>query len=482
MAWVSGGVQAGSLAEEGGVAPAATPAYSGPPRPPGIPEHYVFDEDTELWMPPSAVSKSQSQKPAKDALVVKKDLGGGAEITVFKSSAANPSPYTQGSSTDPICFEYTNSGTCSRLARGEICRYRHLEANHPDVIRDKVRQGKLPPSSLSLAGEQPSTLQAVLSNPLAALAPGALAAMAPFDDPGPTASLCFDFVNNGTCPRVAAGERCKYRHLPPHHPDVIADKIKQGKLNPLSAASLIASAGSPAALAQVLAAQQHAPLPQVNDPAAVAAAAAAIPDPGPGFQLCFDFVNRGACSRLQRGEICRYRHLPPSHPDVIADKIKQGKAPGVLLPASLSAGAALALPDSGGGKPVVVQTYAGADAAPKSRRKASSSRSSSSDAGARFRERDRERSHRYEWRGYDRGRRYDEYRRHDHYERRRHDDHYDRRRHDDYERRYERRRSPERRYDRYERRDRRSAERGDSRRSDKAEKGGEEEERAPSAQ
>lgn len=65
-----------------------------------------------------------------------------------------------------------------------------------------------------------------MSNPLAALAPGALASMPP-EDPGPAFSLCFDYVNNGSCPRLKAGEKCKYRHLPPLHPDVIADKIKQ---------------------------------------------------------------------------------------------------------------------------------------------------------------------------------------------------------------------------------------------------------------
>ena len=42
------------------------------------------------------------------------------------------------------------------------------------------------------------------------------------------------------------------------------------------------------------------------------------------------FGRSGMCSRLQRGEVCRYRHLPPNHPEVVADKIKQGKAPGAM--------------------------------------------------------------------------------------------------------------------------------------------------------
>lgn len=110
MAWVSGGVQAGSLSEPGGV---------GPPRPSTIPAHYVFDEQSELWMPPSAVK--EKEREGAETGVVKKDLGGGAQITVFKSSASNPSPYGQGHEGEPICFEYTNSGSCrcAQRAGGE---------------------------------------------------------------------------------------------------------------------------------------------------------------------------------------------------------------------------------------------------------------------------------------------------------------------------------------------------------------------------
>ncbi|EOD25135.1 hypothetical protein EMIHUDRAFT_463474 [Emiliania huxleyi CCMP1516] len=99
-----------------------------PPRPPGIPEHYIFDTEVELWMPPSAIAKARSRCAA----------------------AAAAAAATRSS--------------------GEICRYRHLDASHPDVIADR---------ELLL-------------------------------DPG-------------------AGETCRYRHLPPAHPDVVADRIRQGK-------------------------------------------------------------------------------------------------------------------------------------------------------------------------------------------------------------------------------------------------------------
>ncbi|KOO23744.1 hypothetical protein Ctob_004612 [Chrysochromulina tobinii] len=40
-------------------------------------------------------------------------------------------------------------------------------------------------------------------------------------------------------------------------------------------------------------------------------------DPGPEFQMCFDYVTKGACKRLANGIVCRSRHLPKDHPDVV---------------------------------------------------------------------------------------------------------------------------------------------------------------------
>ena len=48
--------------------------------------------------------------------------------------------------TGRICFPFLNSGTC---ARGNLCKFRHLEQDHPDAIADRLRTGhthKLPPS------------------------------------------------------------------------------------------------------------------------------------------------------------------------------------------------------------------------------------------------------------------------------------------------------------------------------------------------
>ena len=136
-AFTSGGVVQGTIQP---TLPHNKPA--GPARPPGIPKHYVFDEEVELWMPPSAISKASVVTSGNSS-----NAFAGSGITVIKSGESNPAPYA-ASKDDPICFEFTNTGTCSRIVRGQICRYRHLEAHHPDVLADKVRQGKLPPSAL----------------------------------------------------------------------------------------------------------------------------------------------------------------------------------------------------------------------------------------------------------------------------------------------------------------------------------------------
>ena len=211
MNFTSGGTIEGTISST----PPAPPPSAQPQRPPGIPAHYVFDEEVELWMPPSAIAKA-----AAVALVPK---GPSSGITVIKSGDSNPAPYS-GSSNDPICFEFTNTGVCSRLNSGQICRYRHLQADHPDVIADKVRQGKLPPSALESG--------------LAPAEPG----IPP--DPGQGAQLCFDFINSGKCARLASGAGCKYRHLPQGHPEVIADKVRQGKISPAMAAQLLSGAAA----------------------------------------------------------------------------------------------------------------------------------------------------------------------------------------------------------------------------------------------
>ena len=214
----------------------ATLEHKAPARPPGIPEHYVFDEEVELWMPPSAIAKAAAVKAAGGAT---------SELQIISSSAAGPNAPYEGNPNDPICFEYTNSGACSRLARGEMCRYRHLPQTHPDVIADKVRQGKLPPEALVAAragdeerlrqimvtGNQPAGAAAAQNVPYSvSLMPGMTEA--DLADPGPSVSLCFDYVNNSACTRLRNGQTCKYRHLPQTHPDVIKDKLRQGKLTP----------------------------------------------------------------------------------------------------------------------------------------------------------------------------------------------------------------------------------------------------------
>ena len=39
-----------------------------------------------------------------------------------------------------ICFPWLNHGSCSR---GEFCKFRHLEQDHPDAVADRVRTGRV---------------------------------------------------------------------------------------------------------------------------------------------------------------------------------------------------------------------------------------------------------------------------------------------------------------------------------------------------
>lgn len=61
--------------------------------------------------------------------------------------------------------------------------------------------------------------------------------------------------------------------------------------------------------------------------------------PAPGeTRICFPFMNKGRC---ERGNMCRFRHLTPDHPDAIADRQRTGRGVGGGV-ASASVDAAVA--------------------------------------------------------------------------------------------------------------------------------------------
>ena len=186
-----------------------------------------------------------------------------------------------------------------------------------------------------------------------------------------------------------------------------------------------------------------------EDPSTAMALAASMPDPGPGVQLCFDFVNKGTCSRIARGDICRYRHLAPNHPDVIADKVRQGKPPGAM-PTPPMGNFTEHLAMQGAAAQLAANLAAQADTPSRG------FGGGGDDSGERFRQRDQVRRARND--GYGRGADVD---RHGYERHERHDPDRDRRERErdherrDYERRdYERRDRGRERDDYYERRDR----------------------------
>lgn len=48
------------------------------------------------------------------------------------------------------------------------------------------------------------------------------------------------------------------------------------------------------------------------------------PNAVPGGKLCFEYMNKGRCQRMETGRICRFRHLVPNHPEAIADRYRSG--------------------------------------------------------------------------------------------------------------------------------------------------------------
>ena len=99
------------------------------------------------------------------------------------AAAANYSPVEESR----ICFPYLNHGTC---ARGNLCKFRHLEQDHPDAIADRVRTGhvsklvgRLPPERVAELQEQQAQYQKETGE-------GGASARAP---------LCFGYLNTGRC-------------------------------------------------------------------------------------------------------------------------------------------------------------------------------------------------------------------------------------------------------------------------------------------
>jgi len=96
--------------------------------------------------------------------------------------------------------------------------------------------------------------------------------------------ICFPFMNRGFC---SYGQSCKYRHLPPDHPDAIADRSRLGTANASTALQHGQGQGQTSGV----------------------------------VKICFPFLNKGSC---ERGDACRFRHLAQDHPDAVADRMRAG--------------------------------------------------------------------------------------------------------------------------------------------------------------
>ena len=231
-----------------------------------------------------------------------------------------------------VCFSFLNHGTCER---GEVCRFRHLTADHPDAVADRMRTGQY--------DKIPQHVNPMVEQNL--------------NCPPGERRICYNFLNRSVCDKP----ECGFRHLLPGHPDAIADKMKSrapmnllpnalamgmgqqmagsrmpgyswngAQWQPSAAAMWPPAGGMPGGMygggmggmgmgmgmdmgmqGGMQGGMQRMPAQHVADPSEV--------------RICFTFLNRGQCNR--EGS-CRFRHLAPDHPDAIADRVRTGRLPG----------------------------------------------------------------------------------------------------------------------------------------------------------
>ena len=110
-----------------------------------------------------------------------------------------------------MCFEFMNKGTCQRVESGKICRFRHLDSDHPDAIADRFKNGML--TREEIAYYRLRICEPFESNPFA-----------------PRGSkICFDYLNRHVCSRNTQKMICRFRHLEAEHPDAIKDRERMMK-------------------------------------------------------------------------------------------------------------------------------------------------------------------------------------------------------------------------------------------------------------
>merc|ERR1740117_758486 len=142
-----------------------------------------------------------------------------------------------------ICFPFLNRGSCDRDSG---CRFRHLTADHPEAIADRLKKGGGEQPFASFAAPVQAPQQQLQSygapqlqqsygaqqpQPYAAHQPAAYPQAEPEAGVIPTAAapgetrICFPFLNRGSCDRDSG---CRFRHLTADHPEAVADRLKKG--------------------------------------------------------------------------------------------------------------------------------------------------------------------------------------------------------------------------------------------------------------
>lgn len=92
------------------------------------------------------------------------------------------------------------------MKNGLVCRFRHLDACHPEAIADRFKNGLLSKEEIVHYGLYPCGPNE--SNPFAS----------------PESKICFDYLNHHVCSRNYSMRICRFRHLEANHPDAIQDR------------------------------------------------------------------------------------------------------------------------------------------------------------------------------------------------------------------------------------------------------------------
>jgi len=290
-------------------------------------------------------------------------MGMGAPMMMPSGPPENPG-------SDKMCFEYLNTGKCSRFNRGDNCRFKHPRPGDPEAIEDAKKRGR--DSDIGgvggAGGAPPPAGMVMVQPPMMVMQPPIMdTPWRETVDPNTGAPYYYHIETKEVRwekPAEMMG------HFPPPPPvpgapggysdgessakrarmDGFEGGLDLGGAIEFAKAAAAKAAGAPSAMfappgygmAPGMPMMMGGPMMGGMGPMGGMGVPRGGPPPNPGSdKLCFQFLNTGKCDRFNRGENCRFRHPPADDPEAIADAKARGRD--VVVPAAAAGG-----PSSGG--------------------------------------------------------------------------------------------------------------------------------------